>query len=114
MTPADDDAPSGLATDRGNAASTAEVRAMFDKIARVYDPMNLVISAFQEPRWRQARGQAGGRQAGRSRPRRRDRDRQGGGRPPRARPAGRERPRDRHLAGDDRRRAAGGSPTGPA
>ena len=52
MTPADDDAPSGLATERGNAASTAEVRAMFDKIARVYDPMNLVISAFQEPRWR--------------------------------------------------------------
>ena len=52
MTPADDDAPSGLVTDRGNAASTAEVRAMFDKIARVYDPMNLVISAFQEPRWR--------------------------------------------------------------
>ena len=52
MTPAKDDAPSGRATDRGNAASTAEVRAMFDKIARVYDPMNLVISAFQEPRWR--------------------------------------------------------------
>jgi demethylmenaquinone methyltransferase/2-methoxy-6-polyprenyl-1,4-benzoquinol methylase len=25
---------------------------MFDRIARVYDPMNLVISAFQEPRWR--------------------------------------------------------------
>jgi demethylmenaquinone methyltransferase/2-methoxy-6-polyprenyl-1,4-benzoquinol methylase len=25
---------------------------MFDGIARVYDPMNLVISAFQEPRWR--------------------------------------------------------------
>jgi demethylmenaquinone methyltransferase / 2-methoxy-6-polyprenyl-1,4-benzoquinol methylase len=52
MTPAQDDAPSGRATDRGNAAPTAEVRAMFDKIARVYDPMNLVISAFQEPRWR--------------------------------------------------------------
>jgi demethylmenaquinone methyltransferase/2-methoxy-6-polyprenyl-1,4-benzoquinol methylase len=52
MTPVQDDAPSGRATDRGNAASTAEVRAMFDKIARVYDPMNLVISAFQEPRWR--------------------------------------------------------------
>ena len=52
MTPAKDDAPSGRATDRGNAASTAEVRAMFDTIARVYDPMNLVISAFQEPRWR--------------------------------------------------------------
>ncbi|MEA2619794.1 MAG: demethylmenaquinone methyltransferase / 2-methoxy-6-polyprenyl,4-benzoquinol methylase [Chloroflexota bacterium] len=25
---------------------------MFDRIAHVYDPMNLVISAFQEPRWR--------------------------------------------------------------
>jgi len=25
---------------------------MFDRIARVYDPMNLAISAFQEPRWR--------------------------------------------------------------
>jgi demethylmenaquinone methyltransferase / 2-methoxy-6-polyprenyl-1,4-benzoquinol methylase len=52
MTPPQDDAPSGRATDRGNAASTTEVRAMFDRIARVYDPMNLVISAFQEPRWR--------------------------------------------------------------
>jgi demethylmenaquinone methyltransferase/2-methoxy-6-polyprenyl-1,4-benzoquinol methylase len=52
MTPSQDDAPSGRASDRGNAASTAEVRAMFDRIARVYDPMNLVISAFQEPRWR--------------------------------------------------------------
>lgn len=52
MTPIQDDAPSGRATDSGNAASTAEVRAMFDTIARVYDPLNLVISAFQEPRWR--------------------------------------------------------------
>lgn len=52
MTKPGDDVPSGRATDRGNAASTAEVRAMFDRIARVYDPMNLVISAFQEPRWR--------------------------------------------------------------
>ena len=25
---------------------------MFDRISKVYDPMNLVISAFQEPRWR--------------------------------------------------------------
>ena len=25
---------------------------MFDGISRVYDPLNLVISAFQEPRWR--------------------------------------------------------------
>jgi demethylmenaquinone methyltransferase/2-methoxy-6-polyprenyl-1,4-benzoquinol methylase len=52
MTSSHDDAPSGRATDRGNAAPTTEVRAMFDRIARVYDPMNLVISAFQEPRWR--------------------------------------------------------------
>jgi demethylmenaquinone methyltransferase/2-methoxy-6-polyprenyl-1,4-benzoquinol methylase len=44
--------PSGLATERGNAAAPAEVGAMFDRISRVYDPMNLVISAFQEPRWR--------------------------------------------------------------
>ncbi len=47
-----DDAPSGRATDRGNAAAISDVRAMFDRIASVYDPMNLVISAFQEPRWR--------------------------------------------------------------
>ncbi len=46
------DVPDGRATDRGNAAPTSEVSAMFDSIARVYDPMNLVISAFQEPRWR--------------------------------------------------------------
>jgi demethylmenaquinone methyltransferase/2-methoxy-6-polyprenyl-1,4-benzoquinol methylase len=44
--------PSGLATERGNAAATSEVGAMFDRISGVYDVMNLVISAFQEPRWR--------------------------------------------------------------
>jgi demethylmenaquinone methyltransferase/2-methoxy-6-polyprenyl-1,4-benzoquinol methylase len=48
----DEQIPSGRATDRGNAAPSTEVRAMFDRIARVYDPMNLAISAFQEPRWR--------------------------------------------------------------
>jgi demethylmenaquinone methyltransferase / 2-methoxy-6-polyprenyl-1,4-benzoquinol methylase len=64
MTPAQDDAPSGRATDRGNAASTAEVRSMFDKIARVYDPMNLVISAFQEPRWRKRAVRASGAKPG--------------------------------------------------
>ena len=47
-----DAAPSGLATERGNAAAPTEVGAMFDRISGVYDPMNLVISAFQEPRWR--------------------------------------------------------------
>ncbi|HEY6569429.1 MAG TPA: ubiquinone/menaquinone biosynthesis methyltransferase [Candidatus Limnocylindrales bacterium] len=45
-------APSGAATEAGNAAPTPEVSAMFDRIARVYDPMNLAISAFQEPYWR--------------------------------------------------------------
>lgn len=45
-------APSGRATDTGNAAPPFEVRAMFDRIASVYDPMNLLISAFQEPYWR--------------------------------------------------------------
>jgi demethylmenaquinone methyltransferase / 2-methoxy-6-polyprenyl-1,4-benzoquinol methylase len=52
MEPTPGAAPSGRATDRGNAAPTADVRAMFDRIASVYDPMNLLISAFQEPRWR--------------------------------------------------------------
>jgi demethylmenaquinone methyltransferase / 2-methoxy-6-polyprenyl-1,4-benzoquinol methylase len=52
VTSTPDDTPSGRATEAGNAASTAEVGAMFDRIAHVYDPMNLVISAFQEPRWR--------------------------------------------------------------
>jgi demethylmenaquinone methyltransferase/2-methoxy-6-polyprenyl-1,4-benzoquinol methylase len=64
MPPAPDDAPSGRATERGNAASTAEVAAMFDKIARVYDPMNLVISAFQEPRWRRRAVELSGAHAG--------------------------------------------------
>ncbi len=50
--PSSPDAPSGLATERGNAAASTEVSAMFDQISGVYDPMNLVISAFQEPRWR--------------------------------------------------------------
>lgn len=62
MTRSQDDGPSGRATDRGNAAPATEVRAMFDRIARVYDPMNLVISAFQEPYWRRkAVALAGGR-----------------------------------------------------
>ena len=52
MTQANDEAPSGRATDQGSAAPSSEIRTMFDGIARVYDPMNLVISAFQEPRWR--------------------------------------------------------------
>lgn len=51
-TPDRDATPSGASTGVGNAAASAEVRVMFDRIARVYDPMNLVISAFQEPRWR--------------------------------------------------------------
>jgi demethylmenaquinone methyltransferase/2-methoxy-6-polyprenyl-1,4-benzoquinol methylase len=52
VTPPEEPIPSGRATERGNAAPSTEVRAMFDRIAGVYDPMNLAISAFQEPRWR--------------------------------------------------------------
>lgn len=44
--------PDGRATGAGNAASKEQVGAMFDRIAPVYDLMNLLISGFQEPRWR--------------------------------------------------------------
>lgn len=36
----------------GNPVDPARVRAMFDTISDVYDPMNALISGFQEPRWR--------------------------------------------------------------
>jgi len=47
-----EDAPSGASTGAGNAASSGDIRGMFDRIAPRYDVMNLLISAFQEPRWR--------------------------------------------------------------
>lgn len=36
----------------GNPAPPQRVEQMFDRIAGVYDGMNLAISGFQEPRWR--------------------------------------------------------------
>jgi demethylmenaquinone methyltransferase/2-methoxy-6-polyprenyl-1,4-benzoquinol methylase len=36
----------------GNSAPPERVAEMFDRISGVYDPMNLAISGFQEPRWR--------------------------------------------------------------
>jgi len=37
---------------KGNAAPPERIEEMFDRIAGVYDGMNLAISGFQEPRWR--------------------------------------------------------------
>ena len=36
----------------GNQVRPERIREMFDSISGVYDPMNTVISGFQEPRWR--------------------------------------------------------------
>ncbi|MGI8999167.1 MAG: ubiquinone/menaquinone biosynthesis methyltransferase [Candidatus Limnocylindria bacterium] len=36
----------------GNTAPPERIRDMFDRIAAVYDGMNALISALQEPRWR--------------------------------------------------------------
>jgi len=37
---------------RGNPVPTEDIGALFDRIADRYDAMNVVISGFQEPRWR--------------------------------------------------------------
>jgi demethylmenaquinone methyltransferase/2-methoxy-6-polyprenyl-1,4-benzoquinol methylase len=58
------DPPAGRATERGNAAPTGEVGAMFDRIAPVYDGINAVISGFQEPRWRRRAVAATGLRSG--------------------------------------------------
>ncbi|MEX1171309.1 MAG: ubiquinone/menaquinone biosynthesis methyltransferase [Chloroflexota bacterium] len=63
--PPPDHTPSGASTGQGNAAAPPEVQVMFDRIARRYDLMNLLISAFQEPRWRKRLvGRAGLRPGG--------------------------------------------------
>jgi demethylmenaquinone methyltransferase / 2-methoxy-6-polyprenyl-1,4-benzoquinol methylase len=45
LSPRDTGAPAEAGGSRG-------IAAMFDRIADVYDPMNAIISGFQEPRWR--------------------------------------------------------------
>jgi demethylmenaquinone methyltransferase / 2-methoxy-6-polyprenyl-1,4-benzoquinol methylase len=62
--PPPDHTPSGASTGDGNAAAPPEVRVMFDRIAGRYDLMNLLISAFQEPRWRRRLVERAGLQAG--------------------------------------------------
>lgn len=59
-----DHTPSGASTGEGNAAASTEVRVMFDRIAGRYDLMNLLISAFQEPRWRRRLVDAAGLKPG--------------------------------------------------
>jgi demethylmenaquinone methyltransferase/2-methoxy-6-polyprenyl-1,4-benzoquinol methylase len=59
-----DHTPSGASTGAGNAAAPPEVQVMFDRIAPRYDLMNLLISAFQEPRWRRRLVDAAGLQPG--------------------------------------------------
>jgi demethylmenaquinone methyltransferase/2-methoxy-6-polyprenyl-1,4-benzoquinol methylase len=42
----------------GNRVAPERIREMFDAISGVYDPMNTLISGFQEPRWRRRAVQA--------------------------------------------------------
>ena len=59
-----DHTPSGASTGAGNAAPAPEVQVMFDRISGRYDLMNLLISAFQEPRWRRRLVDATGLRSG--------------------------------------------------
>ncbi len=49
---------------QGNRVSPDRIRDMFDTISVVYDPLNTVISGFQEPRWRRRAVQAAGLRPG--------------------------------------------------
>ena len=59
-----DHTPTGASTGAGNAAKQVEVQVMFDRISGRYDLMNLLISAFQEPRWRRRLVRAAGLKVG--------------------------------------------------
>jgi demethylmenaquinone methyltransferase/2-methoxy-6-polyprenyl-1,4-benzoquinol methylase len=59
-----DHTPTGASTGAGNAAKQVEVQVMFDRISGRYDLMNLLISAFQEPRWRRRLVRAAGLRPG--------------------------------------------------
>lgn len=58
------DTPAASRRPPGNAAPSADVGAMFDRLAPTYDPLNAVISGFQEPRWRRRLVAATGLRAG--------------------------------------------------
>ena len=62
--PSEPNASSG--PQRGNSVAPGEVGATFDRIAAVYDPLNVLISGFQEPRWRRRLVAATGLQPGMS------------------------------------------------
>ena len=82
-----------------------QVRAMFDRIAGVYDPMNTAMTAGLHHRWRARAVELGARRPGQPRARRRDRHRRSGDRARAARGAGRRGDRLRLRRGDARARA---------
>ena len=98
--------PSAPATWRhpvtGNRVAPDRIRDMFDTISGVYDPMNTLISGFQEPRWRRRAVRAAALAPGMRAAGCRDRHGQGRGGSVARRPARRRGGGDRLRGGDAR------------